>query len=108
MISRVHCIGRRFCAILEEGAYVRIFSLISEHYLLSIKHMKILEYHCQDLDGQGWDFDRVKFGNINLLVGDTATGKTCLLNTIFNLGRFVVCDHGVCGVWLILLPLLFC
>ena len=51
--------------------------------------MKILEYHCQDLDGQRWDFDRVKFGNINLLVGDTATGKTRLLNTIFNLGRFV-------------------
>ena len=61
--------------------------------------MKILEYHCQDLDGQGWDFDRVKFGNINLLVGDTATGKTRLLNTIFNLGRFVTAKEFKNGRW---------
>lgn len=61
--------------------------------------MKILEYHCQDPDGQGWDFDRVRFGNVNLLVGDTATGKTRLLNTIFNLGRFVAAKEFKNGRW---------
>jgi len=61
--------------------------------------MKILEYHCQDPDGQGWDFARVKFGNINLLVGDTATGKTRLLNTILNLGRFVAAKEFKNGRW---------
>lgn len=61
--------------------------------------MKILEYHYQDADGEGWDFTRVKFGNINLLVGDTATGKTALLNTIFNLGRFVTAKEFRHGSW---------
>src|SRR5215472_6376844 len=61
--------------------------------------MKILEYHCQEMDGQGWDFTKVNFSNINLLVGDTATGKTRLLNTIFNLGRFVVAKEFKYGSW---------
>ncbi|HKY72586.1 MAG TPA: hypothetical protein VJL88_11765, partial [Nitrospira sp.] len=52
--------------------------------------MKILEYQFEDVEHPGWKFDRVKFDKINLLVGDTATGKSRLLNTIFNLGRFTV------------------
>jgi len=61
--------------------------------------MKILEYHCRALDQLAWDFDSVKFDNINLLVGDTATGKTRLLNTLFNLGRFVTVKEFKYGSW---------
>jgi|CXWL01.1.fsa_nt_gi AAA15 family ATPase/GTPase len=61
--------------------------------------MKILEYHYQDVDDPGWDFAKVKFGKINLLVGDTATGKSRLLNTIFNLGRFVAAKEFKNGSW---------
>src|SRR5262245_11168129 len=61
--------------------------------------MKIIEYHYQDVDEPGWDFARVKFGRINLLVGDTATGKSRILNTIFNLGRFVAAKEFKTGNW---------
>lgn len=61
--------------------------------------MKIVEYHFQDVEEPGWDFDTVKFGKINLLVGDTATGKSRLLNTIFNLGRFVAVKEFKSGSW---------
>src|SRR5207249_584849 len=61
--------------------------------------MKILEYEFQDVDEPGWKFDRVHLGKINLLVGDTATGKSRLLNTIFNLGRFVVAKEFRNGSW---------
>ena len=61
--------------------------------------MKILEYHYQDVDEPGWDFASVKFGKINLLVGDTATGKSRLLHTIFNLGRFVAAKEFKNGSW---------
>lgn len=59
--------------------------------------MKILEYRYRD--AKGWDFDKVRFGNLNLLVGDSATGKTRLLNTIFNLGRFVAAKEFKSGQW---------
>ena len=51
--------------------------------------MKILHYFCRTIDDSGWEFSPVEFQNLNLLVGDSATGKTRLLNTIFNLGLFV-------------------
>lgn len=61
--------------------------------------MKILEYHFRDVGGPGWNFARITFGKINLLVGDTATGKSRLLNTIFNLGRFAVSKEFFGGHW---------
>jgi predicted ATPase len=64
--------------------------------------MKILEYYCKDSAESGWTFSKVKFGNINLLVGNTATGKSRLLNTIFNLGRFVAANEFKNGSWDIL------
>jgi hypothetical protein len=51
--------------------------------------MKFLKYKYKDTIIPGWDFSEVDFSNINLLVGDTASGKTRLLNTIINIGEFV-------------------
>jgi len=51
--------------------------------------MKIssLEYH--DEKQPGWNFAKIQFHSINLFVGETGSGKTRLLNTIFNIGVFV-------------------
>lgn len=48
--------------------------------------MKILDYEFSSLH---WKFSKVDFQNINLIVGDSGSGKTRLLNTIFNLGTYV-------------------
>jgi AAA15 family ATPase/GTPase len=62
--------------------------------------MKIIQYRC---DGRGedddWVFSPVEFGKVNLLVGDTATGKTRFLNTLFNIGTFVSNDEFKRGLW---------
>lgn len=48
--------------------------------------MKIFKYeYC----GPEWKMHEIRFQKINLIVGDSGTGKTRLLNTIFNLGSFV-------------------
>ena len=49
--------------------------------------MIIVDY---EYSGSDWKFNRVRFQKINLIVGDSGTGKTRLLNTIFNLGVNVV------------------
>ncbi len=46
-----------------------------------------------------WDFDEIEFSSVNLFVGDSATGKTRLFNTIFNLGSFAVSDKFFTGYW---------
>ena len=61
--------------------------------------MRILTYKYNDVDRIGWHFSKVEFDKVNLLVGDTATGKTRLLNTIFNLGRFSVSNEFKNGGW---------
>jgi len=61
--------------------------------------MRILTYKYKDVDPIGWHFSKVEFDKVNLLVGDTATGKTRLLNTIFNLGRFSVSNEFKNGGW---------
>ncbi len=48
--------------------------------------MQILDY---EYKGPGWEFSRIRFQKINLVVGDSGAGKTRLLNTIFNLGTYV-------------------
>ncbi len=45
-------------------------------------------------------FDRINFERLNLIVGDSATGKTRLLNTIFNSGLFVTQRNQIfVGMW---------
>jgi len=61
--------------------------------------MKILKYECQSRGGADWKFSPVEFQKLNLLVGDTATGKTKFLNTIFNLARFVGKNEYRSGFW---------
>lgn len=48
--------------------------------------MKILEY---EFSTDNWNIHKVNFQQFNLIVGDSGTGKTRLLNTIFNLGSYV-------------------
>ncbi len=61
--------------------------------------MRIEKYKCQARGSENWNFSEVEFQQLNLLVGDTATGKTRFLNTIFNVGTFVASDEYKNGYW---------
>jgi len=61
--------------------------------------MKILKYFYQDTDKPGWKFSELEFSNINLLVGDTATGKTRFMNTFYNLCLFITQKASTVGEW---------
>jgi hypothetical protein len=65
-----------------------LFAIIAlyEFVLLEEYSMKILDYEFSE---EFWKFEKVKFGNINLIVGDSGAGKTRLLNTLWNLGSQV-------------------
>lgn len=52
--------------------------------------MRINTYEYADLHPGGWSISRFELGKINLVVGDTGSGKTRFLNTLFNLGSTVV------------------
>lgn len=59
--------------------------------------MRIISYQCTDVDSGGWSFSPVELEKINLIVGDTGSGKTRFLNTIFNLGTTVTGAHKLYG-----------
>lgn len=61
--------------------------------------MKILSFSCQDVEETGWRFVNVNFGKTNLFVGGTSSGKSRMLNTMFNLGRFAVSKEFKRGHW---------
>jgi hypothetical protein len=61
--------------------------------------MKIISYLYQDSEKPGWKFTELSFSKINLFVGDTASGKTRILNTIFNLGAFIASNAFKVGNW---------
>jgi predicted ATP-dependent endonuclease of OLD family len=61
--------------------------------------MKILSYAYEDVGAPGWKFTKVDFSRTNLLVGDTASGKTRFLNTIVSLGEFVRGTAAKSGHW---------
>ena len=61
--------------------------------------MRILRYKCTGRRRNDWDFSELKFGRINLFVGDTATGKTRLLNTLYNITSFVALGEFRTGCW---------
>jgi len=52
--------------------------------------MRIITYEFADLYAGGLSFSKVEMGKVNLIVGDTGSGKTRFLNTIFNLGSSVM------------------
>lgn len=51
--------------------------------------MKISSFKYHDEKQPGWNFAKVELYSINLFVGETGSGKTRLLNTIFDIGVFV-------------------
>ena len=51
--------------------------------------MKISSFEYHDEKQPGWNFAKIRFHSINLFVGETGSGKTRLLNTIFDIGSFV-------------------
>ncbi len=60
--------------------------------------MKLIDYVCHGTKDDDWFFYVNSLKNGNLIVGNTATGKTRFLNTIFNLGRSSVsADIYKCG-----------
>ena len=65
--------------------------------------MHILKYGYHGPENEAWEFSTPSLRKINLIVGDTGTGKTRFLNTIFNLGKSVVAKEiGTRGIWNIL------
>ncbi|MCG2820718.1 MAG: CpaF/VirB11 family protein, partial [Candidatus Atribacteria bacterium] len=65
--------------------------------------MHILKYDYHGPENEAWEFSTPSLRKINLIVGDTGTGKTRFLNTIFNFGKSVVAKEiGARGIWNIL------
>ncbi len=59
--------------------------------------MKIISYEYSEIKPADWTINKIELGQINLVVGDTASGKTRFLNTIFNLGRMVTGTSPLLG-----------
>ncbi len=51
--------------------------------------MKISTFEYHDEKQPGWNFGKIQFHSVNLFVGETGSGKTRSLNTIFDIGVFV-------------------
>ena len=54
--------------------------------------MKLLRYTLSSVSDDGWQFDEVVFGRVNLIVGDSGTGKSRFINTIVNFTKQLVSD----------------
>lgn len=59
--------------------------------------MAILSYKFEDTGEAGFHFSKIDLERLNLLVGATGSGKTRLLNTIFNLALFAVGKRPLMG-----------
>jgi predicted ATPase len=55
--------------------------------------MKLLSYETKAASSTDLYFSTIKFSNLNLIVGGSATGKTRLLNTIFNGATMAVLNN---------------
>ena len=54
--------------------------------------MRLIKYSLADQPSQNFNFEETHFGRVNLLVGDSGTGKTRFLNTIVNFFSQLVSD----------------
>jgi len=55
--------------------------------------MRLLRYKLSKVDEDGWEFNSITLGRINLLVGDSGTGKSRLLNTIVNFSKQLISER---------------
>lgn len=62
--------------------------------------MYLISYKFKDNDiGTGWDIEEISLKRNNLLVGVSGSGKSRLLNSIWNVGNFISTDNFRDGVW---------
>ena len=62
--------------------------------------MYLISYKYKDNDqGSGWDIEEISFNKNNLLVGVSGSGKSRVLNSIWNVGNFISTDNFKEGVW---------
>lgn len=54
--------------------------------------MRLIKFHLSKTEENDWEFDSTQFSRINLLVGDSGTGKTRFLNAIINLFSQLIAD----------------
>lgn len=52
--------------------------------------MRIIEYEYEDVIEPGWKFQKMILGNVNLIVGQSAVGKSKFLNTVTNLCKYII------------------
>ena len=55
--------------------------------------MQLTRYKLSRIDENGWEFNSIALSRINLLVGDSGTGKSRLLNTIINFSKQLVSER---------------
>lgn len=56
--------------------------------------MKLLSLKLGNADDPGWQFPEVKFKHQNLFVGESASGKSTLLNFVFSIGSKIAQNKG--------------
>ncbi len=61
--------------------------------------MRLLSYKYRDPSDKGWNFQELHFRSLNLIVGDTGSGKTRILNTICNLSEAITNGEVKNGNW---------
>jgi len=62
--------------------------------------VRLIRYKLSRIEENGWEFSPIAFGRINLLVGDSGTGKSRLFNTIVNFSKQLVSERINCdGDW---------
>jgi hypothetical protein len=91
--------------VVHPDAHIVPFTTLSgsqAYFPAILEHtpMEIERYQCSDVAEPGWVFPEVRLRRVNLLVGDTSSGKTRFLNTIFNLGKSAVApEFEFIGNW---------
>jgi ABC-type lipoprotein export system ATPase subunit len=55
--------------------------------------MRLTRYKLSRIDENSWEFSPIALGRVNLLVGDSGTGKSRLFNTIVNFSKQVVSER---------------
>lgn len=57
--------------------------------------MQMVGFQFREPQERGWRFSKVALRQLNLFVGPTGSGKSRLLNTIFNIGKYISSGKGM-------------